>query len=289
MKTKNPIIVMAVISVITLFISCKKTDNSSLDSAEIETTFELSSNQAIADNLTEDANDIFMEAALDKDLVGAKILSGNKPQGIAQTLNILGCANVTVTPQSGFPKNIVIDFGTGCTSQNNITRKGKISISLSDSVRMPGSTAVLTFDAYYVNDFKKEGIITWTNTSTTNIKGWQRKVENGKITAPGGRYWLHSGVKSVIQTEGYNTPRNLLDDSFSITGNHSVTNANGVTRTSTVTEALQKKTICENISKGKIQMQGPAHSAIIDFGMGDCDRIATISVDGRTPRTFFLR
>lgn len=289
MKAKKLIVALTIISFVTLFISCKKTAVSSNDTTEIATTIELSGDQAISDNMTEDANDIFMEAALDQNLVGSKVTSGNKPQSPTQTLGILGCATVTVTPLIGFPKNMLIDFGTGCTSSNNVTRKGKIYVTLSDSVRKQGSIATLRFDGYFVNGYKKEGLITWTNTSTASVKSWTRKVENGKITTPDGKYWLHSGTKAVVQTDGNSTPRNLLDDAFSITGNHSVTNANGITRTSVITEPLIKRTDCENISKGRIEMHGPNHTAVIDFGDGTCDKVATISIDGGTAKSFLLR
>ncbi|MEO5889286.1 MAG: hypothetical protein ABIQ31_03490 [Ferruginibacter sp.] len=281
MKTSNLVIAIAVTSLALGFTSCKKTESTTKD--DIQTTIELSTDQAISDNLTEDANDVFLEAATDQGL------TGEKPLDPFESMGILGCASVNVTPLMGFPKTILIDFGTGCTSQNGITRKGKINIILSDSLRRKGSTAVLTFDGYYVNDFKKEGIITWTNNSTASVKGWERKVENGKITAPTGKYWMHNGTKIVVQTAGYETPRNLLDDVFSITGSSTVTNSNNVTLTSEILDALQKKTICENISKGSIKTTGPNHSAVIDFGNGDCDRVATIAIDGGTPVSFFLR
>lgn len=261
------------------FASCKKSEVIE----EFETTFELSGNQAVSDNLVEDAHDLLDEAAANANLMGAR------PGEALQSMNNLSCATVTITPASGFPKNIVIDFGAGCTSQNGVFRKGKINVTLSDSVRRPGSTAVMTFDNYFVNGFKKEGTITWTNTSTAVVKSWSRQVVNGKITAPDGRYWLHSGLKNVTQTAGASTPLNLLDDVFSITGNHTVTNAAGNTRTANVTEALQKKTACENIDKGKIKIEGASHFAVIDFGDGTCDRVATISIDGRAPRTILLR
>jgi len=286
MKPKHLAIAILFTSSAIAFTSCKKTDSADKSKEEIETTFELSTEQAVADNLTEDANDVFMEAAAENNL------TGQKPVGTLdafESMGILGCATVTITPMMGFPKNIAIDFGAGCTSQNGISRKGKINIVLSDSVRKPGSTAVLTFDGYFVNGFKKEGTITWRNTSTANVKGWQRKVENGKITNPNGKYWLHQGIKDVVQTEGYATPRNLLDDVFSITGNHTVTNANNVSRTSVIVTPLVKKTICDNISKGSIKVEGPNHSAVVDFGDGSCDKVATISIDGGTPVTFLLR
>ena len=131
--------------------------------------------------------------------------------------------------------------------------------------------------------------ITWTNTSTPNAASWTRSISNGKITAPGGNlYWLHTGTTSVTQTAGGGTPLNLLDDVYSVTGNHTVTNSEGKSRTATVTEALEKKTICHNVTKGKLKIEGPNHFAIIDYGDGTCDNIVTISIDGRTPRTITL-
>jgi hypothetical protein len=281
MNTKK-FLTLTTTAAVLLLSSCKKNNTDSVID-EYETTFELSGDQAIADNLTEDANDVFNEAAMDKDLMGGRPVS---PSG---TMGILSCATVTVTPATGFPKTLTVDFGTGCTSPNGIFRKGKITIVLSDSVRKYNSTAVMTFQDYFVNGFKKEGIITWTNTSLPGTKSWQRKVENGKITSPTGNYWLHSGIKNITQTAGVSTPLNLVDDVFSVTGNHTVTNAAGKTRTGTILEALQKKTACENIDKGKVKIEGPAHYAVINFGDGTCDRLATISIDGRPERVIFLR
>jgi hypothetical protein len=281
MNTKKLLTLITTTAVL-LLSACKKNNTDSVID-EYETTFELSGDQAIADNLTEDANDVFNEAAMDKGLMG------NSPATATETMGLLSCATVTVTPVTGFPKTMTVDFGAGCTSANGVTRKGKITIVLSDSVRKYNSTAVMTFQDYYVNGFKKEGTITWTNTSLPGTKSWQRKVENGKITSPTGAYWLHSGIKNITQTAGVSTPLNLLDDVFSITGNHTVTNAAGKTRTGTILEALQKKTICENIDKGKVKIEGPNHYAIINFGDGTCDKLATISIDGRPERIILLR
>jgi hypothetical protein len=285
MKTNILSTAFAVILLTTGLISCKKESASNnLTELDYETTFELSSNQAIADNLTEDANNAFMEAAANKNLLGGNL------QQITTTSNTLGCATVSMTPAIGFPKTIVIDFGNGnCNAVNAVIRKGKINIVLSDSVRKAGSKAVMTFTNYYVNNFKKEGTVTWTNTSLPTARSWQRKVENGKVTAPDGKYWLHNGTRDVVQINGANTPNTLLDDIFLITGNQTVTNAAGKTRDCFITEALQKKTICDNIGAGKLKVEGKNHNAIIDFGDGGCDKIATISIDGQAPRTIALR
>ncbi len=284
MKLKSYFIAFAAISLAAAFSSCKKSSSDTSSAAtELQATVELSGDQAISDNLNSDAEDVLNEAAVENKFAGSRVTNAT------QTTNILSCAAVTVTPLQGFPKTISIDFGSGCTSTNGVTRSGKINVTLSDSLRKSGSIAVMTFDNYFVSGFKKEGTITWTNTSQGSTKSWSRKCENGKVTAPGGRYWIHSGTQSVVQTGGSDTPFNLLDDVVSITGSATVTNSAGVSRTSEITIPLEKKAVCENIDKGAIKIQGPNHYALIDFGDGTCDHMATVSVDGSNPVTILLR
>ena len=278
MKLKK---IFALLSLPSLFFfaACEKQETE--PDPELETTFKLSEDQAISESINDDANVVFFEASVNAGLY--------RTNGTAETTNTLSCATVTVTPQNTFPKTIVIDFGGGCTSADGITRKGKINITLSDYLHNPGSTAVLTFDNYYTVGFKVEGTITWTNTSTPNGVSWTRQITNGRVIEPfGGYYWTHEGTKNVIQTAGANTPLNLLDDVYSVTGSHTVTNPAGKTRTVTILEALEKKTTCHNVTKGKMKIQGPNHFAILDFGDGTCDNIATITIDGNPPRTILL-
>jgi len=259
------------------FSSCKK--NNTIAS-EIETTFDLTGKQAISESLTDDANNLLDETT---ETLG---LSGNKAPIIDN--GTLSCATVTVSP-GAFPKTITLDFGTGCTNPNsNIERSGIVHIVLSDSFRLTGSTAIMTFDNYYVNGYKKEGTITWTNTSTATVRSWSRQVVNGKITAPDGRFWFHNGLKQITQVAGNNTPRILLDDAFSITGSSVITNSLGDTRTATIEIPLHKRVDCDHIDEGSIRFQGPNHFATLDFGNGTCDAIATISINNYQPRTITL-
>ncbi|MEJ7610746.1 MAG: hypothetical protein WKF88_06150 [Ferruginibacter sp.] len=262
--------------------SCKK--ESTPENTDKAATIELSTAQGRASNMTQDANEVLNEAAVSNNFMGTNFTANG-----VQTSGILSCATVTVTPLTGFPKSIVIDFGPiGCTSPNGVTRKGKILVTLTDSLRVPGSVATMTFDNYFVNLYKKEGTITWTNTSVPGIKRWHRVCQNGKITAPNGNYWNHFGTQDITQTAGVFTPLNLTDDVFSTTGGHTVTNAAGLSRTGTILSALQKKNMCNFIDKGTYQLQGPNHVAIIDYGNGTCDNLATISIDGGAAQTFTL-
>lgn len=278
MKLKK---IFALLSLPSLFFfaSCQKEGETD---PEFETTFKLSEDQAISESINDDATVVFFEAS-----VGAGLYRMN---GTVETTNILSCATVTVTPQNTFPKTITIDFGIGgCVSADGISRKGKINITLSDYLHNPGTTAVMTFDNYYTVGFKVEGTITWTNTSTPNGVSWTRQITNGRVIEPiGGYYWTHEGTKNVIQTAGANTPLNLLDDVYSVTGNHTVKNPAGKTRTVTIEEALEKKTTCHNVTKGKMKIQGATHFAILDYGDGTCDNIVKVTIDGHPPITILL-
>ena len=279
MKLKQ---IFALLSLPSLFFftSCEKGETE--PDPEFETTFILTENQAVSESISDDANVVFFEASVSSGLY--------RINGQVETTNTLSCATVTVTPQNSFPKTIVIDFGVnGCVSQDGISRKGKINIILSDYLHNPGTTAVMTFDNYYAAGFKVEGALSWTNTSTPNGISWTRQITNGRVIEPlSGYYWLHEGTKNVTQTGGGTTPLNLLDDVYSVTGSHTVTNPAGKSRTVTILEALEKKTICHNVSKGKMKIQGPNHFAILEFGDGACDNIATITIDGVLPKTILL-
>jgi len=277
---KHQILILTSLSLITGLVACKK-DKTTVNE-EIEATFTLSENQAIGENIADDANVLFFEASANEGLMSGRTA------GQLESTNALSCAEVTVSG-GAFPKTITLDFGSGCTSIDGVLRGGKIIITLTDSVHIPGAIATMNFDNYYVNSYKVEGTITWTNTSTPNGLSWTRAIANGKITYPGGSYyWLHVGSKTVQQTNGVTTPLNLLDDVYSITGDHTVTNPNGISRTATITEALEKKVICLYVTKGKVKIQGPNHFAILDYGDGTCDKKATISIDGNTPRNISL-
>ena len=138
-----------------LFTACKK-DDSSNPGDEMAITSDLSSKQATTDIMVEDDNALLFSITDEENLSGGKLSGGGQTPSFV-------CATVTVTPASGFPKTITLDFGSGCTNPGTgVTRSGKMIFVLSDSLRHVGSTSVLTFDNYYVNGFKREGTITWT-------------------------------------------------------------------------------------------------------------------------------
>ena len=265
--------------------ACKKDNNTGTNDSD--TSYDLSSKQAISENLTEDVNNLVFTTIDDKNFSFKNYNNGSVDNGLPP------CATVTVT--GGIPKVITINFGSGCTDTFGIFRSGIIQISLSDSVRNYGSTATVTFNNYHVNRFKKEGTIIWTNltaNTATTTRTWSREVQNGRITdTTDYRYWLHSGTRTVTQYVGVGTPRTRYDDRYKIyNGTGSVTNTAGVTMTTSIVDTLFKSFLCPHIDKGTIRFDRSGHYAILDYGNGTCDNIATVTIDGNTsnPRTVIL-
>ncbi|HTB53484.1 MAG TPA: hypothetical protein VK718_11990 [Ferruginibacter sp.] len=270
MKKKNLVIALAVATIAISFTACKKT------SGDAETAT-LASQSSISDNLTEDANNVFTQT-VNNDTTGT--LGAARP---APYYN----ATVTISPAVGFPKTITINFGSGTTSQDLIYRTGEIQVVLSDSFRLNGTTATLSFlNNYTVDGYAKTGTITWTNQSVGDTLKWTR-VDSGTVTAPDGSYWHHSGQRVVVQTAGFGD-NNLLDNVYSITGNHTIVNSEGITGTSIILIPLEKKADCFFIDAGQIRINGPKHYAVIDFGNGTCDDNATFALDGGTVYGFRL-
>ena len=184
------------------------------------------------------------------------------------------CMNVTVekTTEEEYPKVFNVDFGAGCTT-NQITRKGKLKITLTGPVINTGSKMTIERIGYSINGMQLEGTIEYVNITTEQtVPKWTRKVTSGKLTDLLGRVYTNSGNYTTKQTEGVAT-LTLNDNVYEITeGTHTVTSDKGGALTLTVQESLIKKYSCEFISKGKLKVQGGFLNGVIDYGNNDCDR-----------------
>lgn len=184
------------------------------------------------------------------------------------------CSTITVekTTAENYPKVITVDYGTGCII-NQITRKGKLKITLTGPVTTTGSKMTIERIDYSISDMKLEGTIEYENiTMEQTVPKWTRKVTNGKLTDLQGRFYTNSGNYTTKQTEGVGTLI-LSDNVYEITeGTHTVTSNTGGVLTLTVQETLIKKYSCDFISKGKLKVQGGYLNGVVDYGNNDCDR-----------------
>jgi len=192
------------------------------------------------------------------------------------------CATVT-KDSTAANRTITIDFGTtGCLCQDGRTRKGIIRVVVTgDYRRAVGSRAEITLDNYYVDDLKFTGTKVIENLTATT-----RKVTVTNATATnseGTRTW--SGERTFERLAGGDTPEHG-DDVITITGSGTGTNRKGITFTWKTIQPIKKRGDCERIVSGIKEVSnsnGKVMTINFDPNGGEpCDRIASVTINGRT-------
>ena len=278
-----------------VFVACKK-DNTNYSNVD-PVTYATASSESDAESqvVFDDVFDNVVGTNDEVGMTGVGIIgaannnaSNNTITGVNGTDSLPGlCFTISVTrlnPPDRFPVQIVIDFGTGCTGRDGRTRKGKIITVYTKRLLVPGAKATTTFDGYYVNNIKVEGTHIIENTSTADKRIFHVQVIGAKLSKPNGNYTEWSNYKTIEQTEGLGTPLWPIDDVFSVTGQANGTLHRGnefMQWSHIISKPLVKKFTCHWIVKGEVTIQkGSNPVAYLDFGTGDCDNKATITING---------
>ncbi len=102
----------------------------------------------------------------------------------------------------------------------------------------------------------------------------------GKVTFTDGTTYTHEFTRTRTWTEGYATLGDIWDDIFTVEGVATGVNRKGYAYTHTITNPLVIKNACRWIVEGTIELVCNGKTAILDYGMGECDDQATITVNG---------
>lgn len=253
--------------------SCKKNDNDKKGSPT-----EAAENNAFAEAQYNDVTTLLDQASVS----GTVTFGAAGQRGVG---DIMGCATATVDTSSNL-HTIVIDFGnTNCEGVDGRSRRGKILASYTGRFREQGTVINITFDNYYVNDHKVGGTKKITNQGKNPAGNLVYKVEvDGTITKPGGNAtytWVSTRYREW--RAGFNSPLNILDDVYAITGTANGVTYEGVSYTLTATQELVRKMNCKWFESGKIELTQSGFPAIVlDYGNTGCDANASISVLGIT-------
>lgn len=278
-------------------VACQKQD-SSLDSPQQKEEFAMAASQSetesdvVFDDVFNNVMGVNDEVALGgTGIFGSANTSGSQPDDeILSGTNgtdTTHCFTVSITQLDStqrFPLQVVIDFGTGCTDPNGRTRQGKIIIVYTGRLIMPGASASVTFDGYYLDSIHVEGTYKVTNESTQTKRALHIQVIDAKLSKPNGNYAGWNCDRTITQVAGVNTPLIALDDVFELSGQ-----ANGAVKlgdkyyqwATVITDPLVKRFTCRWIVQGSVTIRKSNRPvAVLDYGTGDCDRKATLTVDG---------
>lgn len=281
---------------------CKKESSETLSPVEEEEAARISSEARAETELV--SNDVFDNVMGVNDEVGMEgtgVFGGRTTGGDllvnrGMDLDSIQCFTVTVTklnPPAHFPVKIEIDFGNGCVGADGHLRSGKIITVYTGRLIHAGAIATTTFENYKIDSISVEGThkITNTTNSTPGSNQLQFTVDivDGKLSKPNGNYikWNSNRVKTRI--EGNGTPFVPFDDVFSIEG-HAIGHVKRgnviVAWKSEITQPLIKKFNCPWIVKGVIRTRRAALGtnsvwvASLNFGNGNCDYLATLTING---------
>ena len=277
-------------------ISCKKEQSGSLSSAEEEHAVN-SSTQSETENEVV-FNDVF------DNVIGVNTEVGIGGTGIFGRIGSSGremnpdtlpaCTQVSIillNAPARFPMKIIIDFGTGCIGRDGHKRYGKIITEYTGRLIEPGSSATTVFEGFKFDSISVQGVHKITNTTAlgSNQRQFTIDITDARLTKPNGNYSLWSSHRVITQVEGNGTPQIPVDDIFRITGggHGKVKHGNLIYAwQSEIVEPLVKKFSCRWISKGTIRVKRetlPDNSqwvGTLNYGQGDCDFLATLTING---------
>jgi len=180
----------------------------------------------------------------------------------------------------GWPRTMVIDYGPGCAdSIDGKIRKGKITCSFSNRWSIIGSYVTITLDTFSVNGIKYDcDSIRITHSSQY---GFTTKVFKGVCQSNSWNLEWECD-RTLVQTAGFGD-FNPYNDVFSLTGTASGKNRNGKTYSVNVLTPVIKRSSCSWIESGVIELTPEGFAPRkVDFGNGNCDNQATITIKGNT-------
>jgi len=286
-------------------VACKKEKSNTQDPAEQYeiTTSKLSSeSDAEAEVVYDGVFDDVMGASDEVGVYGSGIFGREYGLDTAQR-----CFTVRVDRPNAplpFPVIITVTFPqSGCMGPDGRVRRGQIKTVYTNRLMIPGAESVTTFLNYSVDSVTVGGTYRIKNIVDPvqimifppqyNHK-WLVTVVGGRLGYPNGSLVEWNSTKTIEQIEGSHTPI-LRDDVFKITGHANGASVRVILGSSTsviawsseITEPLIRKNTCRWIVKGKIRTVRRNLSntspwvAILDFGDGRCDNLATLNVNGR--------
>ena len=279
MKT-NSILKITFLFAIILFASCTKDNN---DLANAFTTEDLQTNAKL-DQVANDLSDIIDDQYFTENPAGKTIAPTES--------NLLPpCVTVTRTFTSTTWTR-TINFGTtGCAMPNGAILRGIIRVSGVLPYSTSNYVITYTFDGFRYNDFLVQGNRTVTRslgTSTYQVNTHPICVMDMNMTFTNSRgIFTRVGTRTRECVEGYTTAI-WTDNVYVITGNWTTTFPNGNVHSNAIsnTTPLRVRLNCDyRVVSGVVNITRPNHTAVLDYGAGTCDNLATISIDGGTPVT----
>jgi hypothetical protein len=199
--------------------------------------------------------------------------------------------NISIEPfdLETWPKTITVDYGPeNVTGLDNHQRRGILLITADNFPGVTGAEWEITFDDFYQDNYKVEGVqtITYTGPNTSEHPLYTCTVSDGVITSTDDKKFYFEQQTKREWITGYDTPLNFCDDNYEITGTQSGKSSDGYTYTMSASTPLVVGTCCHWIKEGILYIGLDEYdlSCEIDYrpasdtGEDTCNNLASITV-----------
>ncbi|MEO6884417.1 MAG: hypothetical protein ABI199_10395 [Bacteroidia bacterium] len=267
MKTKKILIkgLLSAAFLAFIFIGCKKNSDAPQDRDT-----ESGADNAQASLFSQDASNIADNAA--------KGQTTYRPQQGGD--NVLStCATVKDSAHV-----LTINFGTtDCMCMDGRYRRGEIIVNYTNHYFDSASVRTITFSNYYVNENNVQGTKTVTNMGRNSSGQYFWSVNaNIKITRADGKVHTWNANRTRTMVNGSITAYSPTDE-YNVIGGSTGVDANGISYTTQITKPLDWVLDCHWIRSGTVNITPNGKSTrILDFGNGNCDNLATLTINGIT-------
>jgi hypothetical protein len=289
MKRVNLLAILAISFSLTSFVACTLTPEQSVGTDEALSV--TAQDEAQSANLSDIAVATTDEYVNSFDAAGFQAVSAaQNVNGIAAIDSGKVVITVDKTGITVFPKKICVDFGTGVVDKRGNTLKGKIYVTISNRMGVTGSTRKLEYYEFFINDNQLKGskTVTYlgsnrqvTDNVVTETPSWSISVKDTIVRADGTKLiWNSERVRTRISNNA--TPLLYWDDVYSITGTANGVNAKGTAYTVEITKPLILKGGWKFFVEGTVLTTSDKRTAVLDYGNGDKDAKATLTINGVT-------
>ena len=162
-------------------------------------------------------------------------------------------------------------------NENGHVKNGVIIVKIIGNQLQETFKRIILLQNFTIDDIliegKKEVIKTGNYTYSVALTG-------GKVTFTDGTTYTREFTRTRTWAEGYDTPYYIWDDIFTIEGEATGVNRKGNVYTHTITSPLVIKNACRWIVQGTIELTADDKTAVLDYGNGDCDNYATMTING---------
>ncbi len=261
-----------------LFISSCELKEKTEDTLETANLLESVKEDAIVSAVLDDINSQVEQSAKEKE---------NEMDGSKKSVHDDICATISIddlNPEN-WPKTLTIDFGTdGCEGAYGVTRKGIITVAMTDRYKNAGCQYTVSFTDFFVNNYQVIGTKTIVNNGRNNNGNlsYTTTVEDMLIITPQQDSITRSAELTREWSAGEDTPFIIIDDEYDITGQASGVTTGDFHYTTTIVKPLHVKLSCPWITSGKITIEGERGNTVsLDYGDGECDATGTATIFDR--------